>query len=142
VLQTVANKTGYNNVVVNMTNLFFNSSYSGPVSDALFDPVWPVPDTTAKCASGKGVLSSIVTTWGQSNGTYNYTNVYPYNLPEHINVGVAVSGTPTSSSNASASGTSTTSSSTASSSKSAALRLEGAGSAVVGLLAGLAAFLI
>lgn len=140
VLETVANKTGYKNTVVNMTNLYFNASYSGAVSDALFNPVWPVPDTTAKCASGKGVLSSIVTTWGQSNGTYNYTNVYPYDLPENINVGVAVSGTPTSSS--SASGTSTTSSSTASSSKSAALKLEGVGSAVVGLLAGLAAFLV
>lgn len=140
VLQTVANKTGYNNAVVNMTGLYFNSSYPGPVSDALFSPIWPIPDTSAKCASGKGVLSSIVSTWGQSNGTYNYTNVYPYDAAANINVGVAVGGTPTSTS--SASKTSTSSSSTASSSKSAGLRLDGTGSVLVGLFAGLTAFLI
>lgn len=140
VLQTVANKTGYKNAVVDLTGLYFNSSYPGPVSDALYSPLWPIPDTSAKCASGKGVLSSIVSTWGQSNGTYNYTNVYPYDAAANNNVGVAVGGTPTSTS--SASGTTTSSSSTASSSKSAGLRLDGAGSAIVGLLTGLAAFLI
>lgn len=139
VLQTVANNTGYKNQVVDMTGLYFNASYPGPLSDALYNPVWSVPDTSAKCASGMGVLSSIVSTWGQSNGTANYSNVYPYDAADNNNVGVGL-GTPTSTS--SASGTSTSSSSTASSSKSAGLRLEGAGTAVVGLLAGLAAFLI
>ena len=142
VLETVANKTGYKNQVVNMTNLYFNSSYPGPVSDALYSPIWPTPDTSAKCANGLGVLSSIVSTWGTSNGTFNYTNVYPYDLAANNNVGVAVAGTPTSTSSASASGTSTSSSSTSSSTKSAGLRLDGTGSVVAGLLAGLAAFLI
>lgn len=140
VLATVANKTGYKNQVVDMTGLYFNSSYPGPVSDALFLPIWSTPDTSAKCANGMGVLSSIVSTWGQSNGTLNYTNVYPYDLPAHNNVGVAVSGTSTSTS--SASGTSTSSSSTASSTKSAGLRLDGTVSAFMGLFAGLVAFLI
>ena len=142
VLETVANKTGYTNVVVNMTGLYFNSSYPGPESDTLYRPVWPIPDTTAKCASKQGVLSSIVSTWGQSNGTYNYTNVYPYDAPDDNNVVAGGIPTSTPSSTGSASGTSTSSSPTASSSKSAALRIEGAGTAVVGLLTGLAAFLI
>jgi acid phosphatase len=140
VLETVANVTGYKNAAVNITGLYFNSSYPGPVSDDLYSPIWPAPDTSAKCASGQGVLSSIVSTWGQSNGTFNYTNVYPYDLPAQNNVGVGLSGTPTS--KPASSGTSTSSSSTSSSSKSAALRLDGSGSAFVGLLAGLAACLI
>ena len=139
VFETVANKTSYKNANFNLTNLWFNASYPGPVSDALYSPMWPVPNTDAKCASGMGVLSSIATTWGPSNGTYNYTNVYPYDLAADINVGVAVSGTATNTS--SASGTSSSPSSTTSN-KSAALRLEGAGSAVAALVAGLAAFLI
>jgi acid phosphatase len=73
VLQTVANKTSHVNTIVNTTNLYFNSSYPGPMSDGLFLPVWPVPDTNAKCIAGS-VLSSVVTTWGKSSGTYNYTN--------------------------------------------------------------------
>lgn len=87
VLEIVANKTGYVNSVVNTTNLYFNSSYPGPVSDAKFVPVWPIPDTLSQCASGKGVLSSIVKTWGDSNGTYNYTNVYNYDAAGGNNVG-------------------------------------------------------
>jgi acid phosphatase len=109
VFETVANKTNYENWVVNTTNLFFNESYPGPWSDALYTPVWPIPDTLATCASGKGVLASVVTTWGQSNGTYNYTNVYPYDDADNNNAdgtatlpsATGASGTPTGSASAS-----------------------------------------
>ncbi len=87
VLEVVANKTGYVNSAVNTTNLYFNSSYPGAVSDAKFFPVWPVPDTLSQCASGKGVLDSISKAWGKSNGTYNYTNVYNYDAASGNNVG-------------------------------------------------------
>ena len=73
VLEVVANKTNHVNTIVDTTNLYFNSSYPGPMSDALFLPVWPAPDTNAQCIAGS-VLSSVVTTWGKSSGTYNYTN--------------------------------------------------------------------
>lgn len=73
VLEVVANKTNHVNTIVDTTNLYFNSSYPGPMSDALFLPVWPAPDTNAQCIAGS-VLSSVVTAWGKSSGTYNYTN--------------------------------------------------------------------
>lgn len=78
VFETVANATKYKNYVVNTTNLYFNVSYPGPLSDSLYSPDWAAPNTIVKCTSGKGVLPSIVGTWGTSSGTYNYTNVYPY----------------------------------------------------------------
>lgn len=88
VLAVVANKTGYKNAVVNMDGLYFNQSYPGPVSDNLWTPGWwPAPDTLAKCTTGKGVLPAIAATWGNSTGTYNYTNVYPYNAISGTNAG-------------------------------------------------------
>jgi acid phosphatase len=93
VFALVANKTNYNNAKVDTSNLYFNASYPGPLSDALYIPTWPVPNTSAKCASGKGVLDSVVSTWGKLNATYNYTNVYPYdNGSNNNNGGTPVSG--------------------------------------------------
>ncbi|AEO70364.1 uncharacterized protein THITE_122814 [Thermothielavioides terrestris NRRL 8126] len=90
VLALVANKTGYRNADVPLDGLYFNASYPGPVSDALFTPGWwPAPNTLAKCASGRGVLQSVVDTWGKQSGTFNYTNVYPYDAVS----GVATGGT-------------------------------------------------
>jgi acid phosphatase len=121
VLEVVANKTNYKNSYVNTTNLFFNASYPGPLSDSAFVPVWPVPDTEAMCASGKGVLSSIVSTWGKSSGTYNYTHVYPYDEASGNNVGgspvlaaFAASGTATSTGSSTKASTTATMASTAS----------------------------
>ncbi|OCK73011.1 phosphoesterase-domain-containing protein [Lepidopterella palustris CBS 459.81] len=94
VLQVVANKTGYTNQVVDTTNLYLNVSYPGPLSDKAYIPTWPAPNTNAKCVAGNGVLGGIVSTWGKSDGTYNYTNVFP-------SVAAGVASTPT----ASASGT-------------------------------------
>jgi acid phosphatase len=140
VLEVVANKTGYVNSVVNTTNIFFNSSYPGAVSDTEFYPVWPVPDTLSQCASGKGVLGSIISTWGNSSGTYNYTNVYPYDAAAGNNVG----GSPvlaafvTSSSSSSATGTATgtgTGTSTGSSTGTSASPTSSAGFVNVGIMA-------
>lgn len=115
VLQTVANKTGYVNAIVNTTNLYFNSSYPGPLSDALYVPVWPVPDTNAVCAAGS-ILPAVVSTWGKSSGTYNYTNVYPYDAAVNNNVG----GTETYPSSTTKSSATATASKAAASSSSAA----------------------
>ncbi len=79
ILALVANKTGYRNPVVDTTGLYFNASYPGPVSDKKFTPGWwPTPASGLKCSAGNGVLGSVVETWGKGEGTYNYTNVYPY----------------------------------------------------------------
>jgi acid phosphatase len=134
VFEVVANKTGYKNAIVNTTNIFLNQSYPGPLSDNLYIPVWPVPDTSAKGAAGKGVLSSIVSTWGNNSGTYNYTNAYPYDLGAGINAG----GTPVSGGvNGSNSGTSIGSAPATTSSKGSAATLAVSGplAAVAGLLA-------
>jgi acid phosphatase len=90
VLQVVANKTGHKNTVVDTTNLFFNSSYPGPLSDAQYIPSWPVPATNAKCLAGS-VLGSVVSTWGKSDGSFNYTNVYPYDQVHLNDVGGSAS---------------------------------------------------
>jgi acid phosphatase len=115
VFQLVANKTGWANSNVDTKSLFFNASYPGPVSSTKFVPEWPVPNTSAKCASGKGVLSSVVSAWGKENETYNYTNVYPYDAAAGIGVGglaTVENGTST--------GTATTSAKPSASSKGAA----------------------
>lgn len=88
VLALVANKTGYQNTEVDLTNLYFNRSYPGPVSDALYTPgFWPAPNTVARCASGLGVLPAVKATWGDTTGAYNYTNVYPYDQLSGVNTG-------------------------------------------------------
>lgn len=91
VLALVANKTGYKNTNVSLNGLYFNVSYPGPLSDKKNTPGWwPAPDTLAKCTTGKGVLPAIAALWGNSTGTYNYTNVYPYDAAS----GTGTGGTP------------------------------------------------
>jgi acid phosphatase len=87
VFALVANKTNYKNVAVNTTGIYFNASYPGPLSDTAYLPRWPVPNTEASCASGLGVLASIKSTWGNATGTYNYTNVYPYDSTSGTDTG-------------------------------------------------------
>jgi acid phosphatase len=87
IFQIVANKTGYINYKVDTTTLFFNASYPGPLSDTAYIPVWPVPDTLAKCAAGKGVLQAVVDAYSQSIPTYNYSSPYPYDKAAGINTG-------------------------------------------------------
>jgi acid phosphatase len=136
VLEIVANKTGYVNAIVNTTNLYFNSSYPGPVSDARYIPTWPAPDTTATCAAGS-ILGSVVSTWGKSSGTYNYTNVYPYDALVENNVGgtatyPASSVTPSKTASSTATGTG---SSASTSSSSAAMVSRDSASVVSGVVA-------
>lgn len=133
VFQTVANATKYENWVVNTTNLYFNYSYPGPLSDYEYNPIWPVPDTEASCASGKGVLPAIVSTWGKSNGTYNYTTPYPYDAAADNGVG----GTATLPSSPSA----TSSAAAKSSTSSAAAALQIGSSGVMAVIGALLAFL-
>ena len=126
VLEVVANKTNYDNYVVDTSNLFFNTSYPGPLSDAKYIPVWPIPDTNAKCASGQGVLGSIVSTWGKSDGTYNYSNVYPYDNASGNDVGGSASlETPTPTNSASRTPTGSSTAGAASATKSSAASLNG-----------------
>jgi acid phosphatase len=87
VFALVANKTGYKNIDLDTTGLYFNHSYPGPLSDTAYVAKWPVPNTEAQCASGLGVLGSIKSTWGNSTGTYNYTNVYPYDAGSGTDTG-------------------------------------------------------
>jgi acid phosphatase len=98
VLALVANKTGYVNAKVDTTNLYFNMSYPGPFSDALYKAAWPVPATgsNVKCASGNGVLASVVSTWGNSGAaTYNYSSSpYPYDFASGNNAGGSSSSSP------------------------------------------------
>lgn len=107
VFAIVANKTGYKNYDVDTTGLFFNMSYPGPLSDAAYIPTWPNPETSAKCASGMGVLAAVQNTFKGMTPTYNYSNPYPYSEAAGINTGGSVSGG--GSSNASAPASSSTS---------------------------------
>lgn len=137
VLALVANKTGYSNQKVDITSLFFNSSYPGPLSDAEYIPVWPVP-TNGKCAAGS-ILSSVVSTWGTAGGSRNYTNVYPYDAASNNNV----ASSPSSSASGGSTGTptSTSSSPSATTSKPSAANMNMGFSWIVLLgLAGIVSF--
>lgn len=117
VFALVANKTGYKNAKVDTTNLYFNESYPGPLSDLLYVPQWPVPNTTATCASGMGVLDTVKSTYKNAAQSYNYTNVYPYDAAaDNNNDGTPVTGGHASASTTSASATSASAASSASSS--------------------------
>jgi len=90
IFELVANETGYKNAEVDISNLYLNESFPGVMSDARYTPgFWPAPNTVAKCSAGYGALPDIVSTWGKSAGSYNYTNVFPYDEPAGVNVGAA-----------------------------------------------------
>ncbi|KAH7168194.1 phosphoesterase family-domain-containing protein, partial [Fusarium sp. MPI-SDFR-AT-0072] len=79
VFSVLANKVGYKNTDISYQGLSWSVSYPGPLNDVQELPGWwPKPDTEAKCAAGRGVLGSVKSVWGRSGGSYNYTNVYPY----------------------------------------------------------------
>lgn len=77
ILDLVANKTGYVNAAIDTTSLIFNTSYPGPLSNKAYDPRWPVPDTNGNCGA-RGVLDSVVSTWGKEKSTIDYENPYPF----------------------------------------------------------------
>jgi acid phosphatase len=156
VFQLVANKTGYVNYDVDTTHLFFNASYPGPLSDTKYIPTWPVPDTSAKCAAGKGVLQAVVDTYSTSTPTYNYSSPYPYDAANGVNTAgsatrpgsssASSSGSPsataTSASGGSSTASSASSSASAASSSSAASPYNTISTSFLGLFAGLAALII
>ncbi|KAK3333747.1 phosphoesterase family-domain-containing protein [Cercophora scortea] len=91
VFDLVAAQTGYTNTNISLAGLYFNDTYPGAVGRFQYTAGWwPAPNTLARCASGQGVLPSVVETWGETKGAYNYTNVYPYNEQ----AGVATGGVP------------------------------------------------
>lgn len=158
VFQLVANKTGYVNYEVDTAHLFFNASYPGPLSDTKYIPTWPIPDTSAKCAAGKGVLDAVVSTYSKSTPTYNYSSPYPYDAANGINTGgsatrpgsnssspsASPAATSASGSGAGASSTasSTSSSASAASSSSAASPFNSFSASLLGFIAGLAALVV
>ncbi|KAH6872079.1 phosphoesterase family-domain-containing protein [Thelonectria olida] len=88
VFSVLANKVGYKNTDISYQGLSWNVSYPGPLNDVQELPGWwPRPDTEAKCAAGRGVLGSVKSVWGTSGGSYNYTNVYPYDNKYHATKG-------------------------------------------------------
>ncbi|KAK4940637.1 hypothetical protein LTR10_019267 [Elasticomyces elasticus] len=88
VFDLVASKTGKSNAVLNFNDkhVYFNASYPGPLSDALYSNVWPIPTNSSTCANGKGVLPSIVKTYAGQKATFNYTSVYPYDALTGLDV--------------------------------------------------------
>jgi acid phosphatase len=98
IFQVVANKTGFTNANINTTNLYLNQSYPGPLSDTQYVARWPVPNTAAKCVAGQGVLASVKSVWGNSNGTYNYSDPFPYDTASGNNVGALPGGSSSSAS--------------------------------------------
>ncbi|KAM7198873.1 Phosphoesterase family domain containing protein [Naviculisporaceae sp. PSN 640] len=58
----------------------WNKFYPGPASRKRHTPGWwPVPNTVARCVSGRGVLEQVKNTWGiNQRGSYNYTSVFSY----------------------------------------------------------------
>lgn len=136
----VAEKAGYQNTNISISGgTAFNSSYPGPVNEAQYTPGWwPAPNTEARCAAGRGVLQSIKDTWGNTTGSFNYTNVYPYDELSGTNAG----GTPTIGiMDRSNSSTASSSSASASHSKNAAPAIVPETMAAVGIAGLFAAFL-
>jgi acid phosphatase len=133
VFQVVANKTNYTNYEVDTTHLFLNSSYPGPLSEKKYIPDWPIPDVSAKCASGMGVLNSVKTTYTGKKPTFNYSgSPFPYDDQSGVNVGVSFK--PQSST--------TSAAPSATSSKGAALPTADVPGSLLAVLGGVVAFLV
>jgi acid phosphatase len=90
-LKTVAEKTGYVNWEVDLSNVFINETYPGPLSNgdlSEYSPVWPVPATEGACSAGHGIAEIVKKTWEGLQPTYNYTSPVPYNAVSGNNVGI------------------------------------------------------
>jgi acid phosphatase len=73
VFALVADKTGYKNQAVDTTNLYYNVSNPGPLSDTQYLADWPAPVTNVTCASGQGVLAAVKNVWGNISASYTYS---------------------------------------------------------------------
>ncbi|KAL1656719.1 hypothetical protein SLS61_000515 [Didymella pomorum] len=77
VYKFVAEKTGddlrkWNDAVVPFSQMFFNASYAGKLSNKNTSVPWPIPNSQAKHA-GRTVLPAIVQTWGKMFNQSAYT---------------------------------------------------------------------
>ncbi|KAF2815149.1 phosphoesterase-domain-containing protein [Mytilinidion resinicola] len=92
IFELVAKKTGYANYAVDTTNLWFSSSYPGPLSP-MDAKAWPAPNTNAKCAAGNGVLEKVMSVWGRVDGSLHYADPYPHD--DGLGANASVSRLPT-----------------------------------------------
>lgn len=93
IFSIVANKTGYVNYEVDITNLNLNETYPGPLSEntySRFFPAWPTPMTSGKCSAGHGILEHVKNTWS-GTPTYNYSSPFPVSEKSNYNVDVQAS---------------------------------------------------
>ncbi|BDD59382.1 hypothetical protein MAP00_004591 [Monascus purpureus] len=91
IFEIVANRTGYVNYEVDITNLRLNETYPGPLSDntySKYSPVWPVPLTEGSCSAGFGILETVRKTYAGRQPTYNYTSPFPYDAKNNYNTEV------------------------------------------------------
>ncbi|KAF3394060.1 Acid phosphatase [Penicillium rolfsii] len=140
IFEIVANKTGYVNYDVNITNLRLNETYPGPESAgelSKFSATWPVPLTDGKCSAGNGILDIVKKTYAGHAATYNYSSPYPWDAKSDYNTKVTI--TRKTASNT----TNTTSSASSTASKGAAVAITIPGStAVTGALVAMFAYLL
>ncbi|KAJ5219135.1 Acid phosphatase [Penicillium cinerascens] len=100
ILELVANKTGYVNYEVDMTNLRLNETYPGPMADghyAKFSPVWPIPATEANCSAGHGILDIVKKTYAGLQASHNYTTPFPVDSKNDYNTNVTITRKPSNS---------------------------------------------
>ena len=109
----VANKTGYVNYDVDITNLRLNETSPGPmaVGDyAKFSPVWPIPATEGSCSAGHGILDIVKKTYAGLQPSHNYTTPFPVDSKNDYNTKVTITrkSSNSTSTTSAASGTATT----------------------------------
>jgi acid phosphatase len=146
--EIVANKTGYVNYDVDITNLRLNETYPGPESAgeySKYSPTWPVPLTDGKCSAGNGILDIVKKTYSGQAATYNYSSPYPWDAKSDYNTKVTItrknSTNSTTSTTSSASSTTSSASSTATKGAAAAITVPGS-TAVAGALVAMFAYLL
>ncbi|KAJ5198539.1 Phosphate-repressible acid phosphatase [Penicillium cinerascens] len=95
-LKLVAEKTGYVNWEVDVSNLFINQTYPGPLSDGTYSTYkaeWPIPATSGACSAGHGILDTVKRTYFGKEPSHDYSSPVPFDRASGINVGVKYSRT-------------------------------------------------
>lgn len=90
-LDMVAEKTGYVNWEVDISNAYINETYPGPLSDnelSEYSPKWAIPATKGACSAGHGIAEIVKKTYHGLQPTYNYTSPIPYDAVSGNNVGI------------------------------------------------------
>ncbi|KAJ5139756.1 Acid phosphatase [Penicillium atrosanguineum] len=109
ILEMVANKTGYVNYDVDITNLRLNETNPGPLADgdyAKFSAAWPIPATNLSCSAGHGILDAVKKTYAGLTPTHNYTTPFPVDEKNDYNTKVTATRKSSSNTTSSASGSS------------------------------------